>query len=124
MAAAVTQGALTQMRSLGGSIGLAVAVIVFNKRIRASETLNTTLSTDDMNALFKSPLVIDTFTRNQQALVAQVYAEAFTQEMKVATYIAAACFAISLLTIQRHPPQQEDATDLSQAAVDVEGDPK
>lgn len=93
------------MRSLGGSIGLAVCVIVFNKRIRASEALAAELSPEQMSALFKSPFVISRFTLEQQALVARVYAKAFTQEMQVATYIAAACFVMSLFTLQRHRPQ-------------------
>ena len=101
---AVTQGALTQVRSLGGSVGLAVAVIVFNSQIRSSASLADTLSSNQMSALFKSPRAIATFTPKQQALISKVYATAFTQEMKVATYIAAASFVISLFTFQRHPP--------------------
>ena len=92
------------MRSLGGSIGLAIGVIVFNSQIRHSTSLANELTPDQMTALFKSPLTISTLTPEQQALVSRVYATAFTQEMKVATYIAAACFLVSLFTFQRHPP--------------------
>lgn len=105
--AAVTQGALTQMRSLGGSIGLAVCVIVFNQDIRASPVLARELSPEQIAALFKSPLILSTFPPYQQRLVAGVYASAFTEEMRVATYIAAACLAVSMCTWQRHIPQLE-----------------
>lgn len=92
------------MRTLGGSIGLAVAVIVFNSRARSSSTLATALSPSQQSSLFRSPLIIETFTPEQQELVAEAFAEAFTDQMKVATYISAACFIVSLLTLQKNPP--------------------
>lgn len=96
------------MRSLGGSIGLAVGVIVFNSKVRNSSPLSQALTVDEMVALLKSPLTIATFTPQQQVLVSEVFADAFTQEMKVATYIAAASLLVSLLTWQRNPPQRVD----------------
>ncbi|KAK3691698.1 hypothetical protein LTR37_018491 [Vermiconidia calcicola] len=117
---AVTQGALTQMRSLGGSIGLAVGVIVFNRQIRGSATLEAALSPDQVSALFRSPLTIKQLAPLEQRMVSQVYAEAFTQEMQVATCIAAACFLASLLAIQRQPPQHGE--DQSGAAEQSEGE--
>lgn len=122
--AAVTQGALTQMRSLGGSLGLAACVIVFNKKIRASESLVNELDPSQMSALLKSPLVISSFSPEQQALVAKVYAKAFTQEMKVATYIAAACFVFACLTWQpkRLRPQLMDLEVANDSTANAEGE--
>ena len=93
------------MRSLGGSIGLAIGVIVFNSQIRASTELTDALTPSEMAAVLKSPLVIAQLTPKQQAMVSRAYATAFTQEMRVATYIAAVCFVVSVLTWQKHPPQ-------------------
>ena len=95
------------MRSLGGSIGLAIGVIVFNSQIRASKELTSALTAREMAAVLKSPLVIAQLTPEQQAMVSRAYASAFTQEMRVATYIAAACFVVSVLTLQKHPPQPD-----------------
>ena len=92
------------MRSLGGSLGLAIGVIVFNGKIRASVALQKALDPGQMSALLRSPLALTKFNPEQQKLVSRVYATAFTKEMQVATYIAAACLIVSLLTIQRHPP--------------------
>lgn len=92
------------MRSLGGSIGLAICVIVFNKQIRSTDGLTSALTADQLSALLKSPLTIASFTPQQKMLVAQVFANAFTQEMRVAMYIAAASFVVSLLTWQKTPP--------------------
>lgn len=101
---AVTQGSLTQMRTLGGSIGLSAATIVFNEAIRTSRRLNRTIQPDILDSIYKSPLVLEKLSGNQLALVSRVYADAFTDEMKMATYIAAASFVVSLLTLQRNPP--------------------
>ncbi|CAK4013795.1 Major facilitator superfamily domain, general substrate transporter [Lecanosticta acicola] len=98
---AVTQGALAQMRTLGGSIGLAIAVIVFNAGVRASSAINEVLSPAQLNSLFRSPLAIATFTPPQQQLVAEAFAHAFTQQMRIATYIAAAGFIASLFALPR-----------------------
>ncbi|KAK5162997.1 uncharacterized protein LTR77_011052 [Saxophila tyrrhenica] len=99
-----TQGALTQMRTLGGSIGLAAGVIVFNQNLRGSTALNRALTPSELSTLYQSPLAAEQFPKNEQQLVSRVYADAFTSEMQTATYIAAACLLFSLLTWQRNPP--------------------
>ena len=100
----VTQGALTQMRTLGGSVGLAAGVIVFNQQLRGDAQLNQTLTGEQLNTIYKSPLAIGQLPRSEQQLVSKIYAQSFSLEMRTATYIAAVCFLCSLLTWQRHPP--------------------
>ena len=100
----VTQGALTQMRTLGGSIGLAVGVIVFNQAIRNSDKLQKSLTQDERELLYKSPLALDTLSPNELEVASRIYADAFTSEIRTATYIAAASVLVSLLTVQRNPP--------------------
>ena len=92
------------MRTLGGSIGLAAGVIVFNQRIRSSSALTRTLTDNQLSTIYKSPLAAEQLSRNEQQLVSRIYADAFSSEMRTATYIAAACFVVSLLTLQRNPP--------------------
>lgn len=100
---AVTQGALTQMRTLGGSIGLAAATIVFNKAIQTSPVLHS-LKPAEKDAIYKSPLAIDRLSKQEQHLVGRVYADAFTGEMRMALYIAGFSFLVSLMTWQKNPP--------------------
>lgn len=101
---AVTQGSLTQMRTLGGSVGLSAATIVFNEAIRTSRALNRAIPQGKLDAIYKSPLVLETLSGQDFRLVSHVYADAFTAEMRMATYIAAASFVVSLLTYQKNPP--------------------
>lgn len=103
--AASAQGALTQLRSLGGAIGLAGATIIFNHRITSSSALSTILTPTEESALYKSPLVVSSFSPQQRAFVSLIYANAFTEEMQIATYISAACFTASLLTLERRVSQ-------------------
>jgi hypothetical protein len=98
------QGCLTQTRTLGGSIGLAIAVIIFNGKISESDALNSMLTQVQIGELHKSPLVMSTFGLFQQIQVGAVYADAFTAQMRLALYIAAAAFVISLAKIERNPP--------------------
>lgn len=88
------------MRTLGGSIGLAIAVIVFNSGVRHSTAISRAISSAQLRTLFQSPLVIETFPPAQQRLVATAFAQAFTEQMRIATYIAAAGLAVSLFTVR------------------------
>ena len=106
------------MRSLGGSIGLAIAVIIFNSRIRNSGPLKQALASAQTAALYKSPLAIESFSPPQQALVAGVYAEAFAQEMRVATYVAAFGLLLSLCTFDRISFRRAKKREHSQSAQD------
>lgn len=105
---------MTQMRTLGGSIGLAAGFIVFSNEIRSSKTIKASLSPVQISGLYKSPLVASAFPSREQELVAQVYARAFTEEMRVATYLAAVAFVASFLTLQRNPPPAIDPSTVSE----------
>lgn len=92
------------MRTLGGSIGLAAGVIVFNQHIRGSTPLNRALTGQQLSEIYKSPLAAENLPQSEQQLVSRIYADAFSSEMQTATYVAAACFLASLPTWQRNPP--------------------
>lgn len=92
------------MRTLGGSIGLSVATIVFNTAIRHSAPLKQALTSAQLGLIYKSPLALDTLPPAEKQIVAVVYSQAFTNEIKMSTYIAAVSFLVSLLTLQKNPP--------------------
>lgn len=101
---AVMQGCITQVRSLGGSIGLSVSTIIFNAKIQDSEILASLLPPPMLEQLYKSPLVIKMMSPVQRAAVTSVYADAFREQMFVATYVAIAAFVVSLACWERNPP--------------------
>lgn len=99
---AAAQGAVVQARVLGGSIGLAVATIIFNAAVKSD--LSDILTPSQLQAIQQSLTTIGTLTESQQAAVANVFAESFNQQMRVCTYISAATFVAALLTWQKNPP--------------------
>lgn len=101
---AVMQGCITQARSLGGSIGLSISTIIFNSKVHDSALLANLIPPPVLQQLYKSPLVIETMNPVQQEAIILVYAEAFKQQMWVATYIAIAAFAVSFGCWERKPP--------------------
>jgi len=128
------------MRALGGSIGLAVAVIVFNTRVRLSTRLTTALAPEQLSTLYKSPLAIESFDVEQRRLIRTVYASIFAQEMRLSTYVASAGLLLGILGLSYNPsvlvpvslhrwkyrrasPSLETASDsaLSDATIDGEG---
>lgn len=94
------------MRTLGGSVGLAIAVVVLNSHVLGSPELTASLTYSEERSLLRSPLVVTTFTQEQQQLVSVAFAKAFAAQMRVATYVAAACFIASFFALQRNPPQR------------------
>lgn len=105
---AVMQGAQTQCRTLGGSIGLAIATIIFNNKIMSSSRIYSTLTPTEVESLYRSPLVISTFSLPEQQVVGEVFADAFTAQMWAAMYVAVAALVVSVGTIERHPPWLQD----------------
>lgn len=69
------QGCLTQMRTLGGSVGLAAGVIVFNEKIRGSQALNDALTPGQLSAVYQSPLAIEQLSPRERQIVARIYAD-------------------------------------------------
>ncbi|KAK5173007.1 uncharacterized protein LTR77_003129 [Saxophila tyrrhenica] len=101
---AVMQGCISQMRSLGGSIGLSISTIIFNHYLRTSSDLGLLLDQSELEALHRSPLVLETMDPYQQDAVVDVYAQAFRAQMRVATCVAAAAFVLSFGCLERDPP--------------------
>ena len=105
---AVMLGCVTQMRSLGGSIGLAISTIVFNRFVRGSQELADMLSHEELEGeLYRSPLVMSTWDDQVQAEVGYVYSKAFRGQMRVAMYVAAAALVLSCGCVERSPPPVE-----------------
>jgi hypothetical protein len=90
---ASAQGAIGQARVLGGNIGLAIATIIFNKRVAAD--LSESLSPTQLENLQQSLSTISNLDLSQQAAVATVFSNSFNEEMRVCTYVSVAALAES-----------------------------
>ncbi|KAL8684318.1 MAG: hypothetical protein Q9224_006442 [Gallowayella concinna] len=99
---AAAQGALSQARILGGSIGLAMATVVLNNRI--SDNLAGVVDPLGIKSIQQSVNSIVALSPTNQALVSRAYSDAFNEQMRICAYLSAAGFLISLATYQKTPP--------------------
>jgi hypothetical protein len=87
---------------LGGAIGLTIATIIFNQL--AAEQLTGVLTPSELDQLFRNAESAYSFTLDKQVAVRQVFAQAFNQQLRSCTYVAAVAFVISLFAFSRTPP--------------------
>ena len=112
---AVTMGAIIQVRVLGGVIGLAIAQAILTRSLDTK--LGSFLSKQQIAALLDSTRSISNFSPSQAQSTRQVYGDAFNLQMRIATFIAAANFLISLGAFQRHPVSVMDRAKEQQARI-------
>ena len=98
---AAAQGALSQARMLGGSIGLSMATIVLNNKL--STGLAGVLDPARIKFLEQSLNNISTLNPTDQALVAQTYTDAFNAQMRICTYLSAVALVAAIATYQKNP---------------------
>lgn len=97
----ITISAITQVRVMGGVIGVAVAQAVLNHQI--STTLASVLGQEKLAALLESATAISTFTPQEIALTSECYGIGFNLVYKVMLGFALAALLTSLGCWQRHP---------------------
>ncbi|KAK0506855.1 hypothetical protein JMJ35_010709 [Cladonia borealis] len=98
---AAAQGAVSQARALGGTIGLSMATIVLNNKL--STGLAGVLDPVLIKSLEQSLNNISTLNPNDQALVAQAYTDAFNSQMRICTYLSAVALLAAIATYQKNP---------------------
>ncbi|KAI0862955.1 major facilitator superfamily domain-containing protein [Xylaria cubensis] len=99
---AVAQGIIAQARVLGGSIGIALCSIIFNARV--AHDLSDKMDPADLEALHHSPTIAPWLPHELQMKVKTVYAEAFTDDIKLLMGVAVIGIITSGFTYQKHPP--------------------
>ncbi|CAF9909471.1 hypothetical protein IMSHALPRED_008372 [Imshaugia aleurites] len=103
---AVAMGAITQVRVLGGVIGLAIAQAILTRSLDSK--LGSFLSSQQITALLDSTGSISDFSPAQAKSTRQVYGDAFNLQMRIVTFIAAASVVSSLFAFRRHPVSLKD----------------
>lgn len=98
---AAAQGALSQARIFGGTIGLSMATIVLNKKL--SNGLTGVLDPAQIKSLEQSLSTVSSLSPANRVLVAQLYTDAFNEQMRICTYLLAAALLAAAATYQKHP---------------------
>lgn len=110
---ASAQGALAQARALGGCLGLSICTIVFN--LHVNKYLQNHLSKEELEQIHRSPLAGLRLPGDGRDLVKEVYAGAFTEEVRLMVIICAVMVIVSLLTLEKHPIPIERLTSMPKA---------
>ncbi|GKZ95483.1 hypothetical protein AnigIFM59636_009490 [Aspergillus niger] len=79
-----------QLRMLGGALGIAAATAILHSHTRSG--LSALLPSDEVDAFSVSTQLIDTLTPSMQSQVREVYAEAYSMQMKMVGGFSAAQF--------------------------------
>jgi hypothetical protein len=97
----VVIGAVTQVRVLGGTIGLAIGTSFLNSFVKGK--LRMVLSLEQAVAVGDSLQAIGTLTDNQQDFVRRTFAEGYQRQMYMLTGFSGLVVASSLLMWERNP---------------------
>lgn len=79
---------ITQLRALGGVIGLSLTSNLLNNHVR--DGLAAVLSPQQSDALLRKPAIIDTLPSSLQSVVKSTYSEGYNLQMKVMIAFSAA----------------------------------
>jgi hypothetical protein len=90
------------MRVFGGSVGVAISIIVLIAKIQAK--LQDTLTTEQLANFYRSPLTLFTFTSAQQLLAREAFIDAFKIDMYICLGVSLASLFVSFFTYQKRPP--------------------
>lgn len=109
------------MRVFGGSIGVAISIIILIAQIESG--LKGSLTKDELEAFYRSPVILLTFDPEQQQKARQAFIDAFRIDMYVCLGVSAASLFVALFTFQRNPPSvKSKLEDLEAELRRAEGD--
>ncbi|KAI1087573.1 drug resistance transporter EmrB/QacA subfamily [Rostrohypoxylon terebratum] len=96
---AVAMGAVTQIRVLGGTIGLAISSTILNNRLSAH--LPTLLSPGDIQQISDSVQYINTLPDATRDAVRRVFADGYSSQLRVMMYFSAAVWIFAATLWER-----------------------
>lgn len=98
---AVSMGAITQIRVLGGLVGIALSQAILSDRVNAD--LANILPPNQLAALYRTIGSIRTFSAEQAAAVRESYGRGFNLQFRVMMYFAIGCLLVTLGCWIRNP---------------------
>ncbi|KAL8364857.1 hypothetical protein RB595_003908 [Gaeumannomyces hyphopodioides] len=98
---AVSMGSVTQVRVLGGTIGLAISATVLNNYLEAH--LSSVLDQTQLHDISDSIAAIDQLPKNLQTAVRGIFSDGFNSQNRVCMYFSIAVCVSSLLIWERKP---------------------
>ncbi|KAI0132948.1 drug resistance transporter EmrB/QacA subfamily [Xylariales sp. AK1849] len=103
---AVAMGVITQIRVLGGTIGLAISSTVLNNFLSAH--LPSLLDAEDIQRISDSLQYINTLPDASRDAVRQVFAGGYDAQLRLMTYFSVVVWVCALLVWERKPRRVSD----------------
>ena len=112
-------GVITQIRVLGGVIGIAICQAILSSHVK--HELVDVLSASQLAALLRSTTEMANLNPVQIKATREAYGRGFNLQTRIMMYFAAASLIISLASFKRHPSEigekeTEDIDELKRAA--------
>lgn len=110
---AVAQGAMAQVRVLGGAVGLVICNVIFNIHL---EAINKELSSAEIDALHRSPLALVNRGGTAEEEVKEVFSTSFQSMVWVMFWVSVAGFVASLCTWEMNPTPLSELDEAAAAS--------
>jgi hypothetical protein len=94
-------GAVTQVRVLGGTIGLAISTVVLNSYVKSA--LATQLSGEQIAAISQSLLEIGKLTEGERLFVRSTFAEGYNRQTRITLVFSAVVVLSCAVMVERRP---------------------
>jgi hypothetical protein len=94
-------GAVTQVRVLGGTIGLAISTVVLNSYVKTA--LLAELSVQEVSAISQSLSTLASLSEEQQLFIRRVFAEGYTRQTKITAIFSGMVVVTACLMWERKP---------------------
>ncbi|RHZ54245.1 uncharacterized protein CDV56_106912 [Aspergillus thermomutatus] len=104
---AIMMGAVTQVRVLGGTVGVSIGQTLLTRCLRRE--LPRILSPHEMSVLLLDVARMADLSPTKRVAVGAVYGHAFNQQIQVVLYLTGACWICVLGTFKRRPVEFKDA---------------
>jgi hypothetical protein len=111
-------GAVTQVRVLGGTIGLAISTVVLNSYVKSA--LAAQLNSEEIAGISQSLSAIRKLTMEQQLFVRKTFAEGYNRQTRITVVFSAAVVLSCLLMVERRPRRLLRVDE--RGVIEVDGD--
>jgi hypothetical protein len=112
-------GAVTQVRVLGGTIGLAISTVVLNSYVKSA--LREQLSADEIKAISQSLSEIGELTEEQRNFVRRTFAQGYNRQTRITLVFSAVVVLSCGLMVERRPRRLGRIDERGEIVVDGGG---
>ena len=112
----VMMGAVTQVRVLGGTIGLAISTVVLNSYVKSA--LSAQLTVEQIAGIAGSLSELGKLSKEEQLFVRKTFAEGYNRQTRITLVFSAVVWLSCLLMVERRPRRLQRINERGEIEVD------